>query len=318
MPPLDFVIRDTVARAADACRTLITGPTNELERRRRFIREQRALEKSLAQKCRNDFIEAAGITPKAFLKMAMQGLPHPHKSNIRYEDESATFFTVAYKGLGYRGDYSINFKDMDFEGGTVKNTGAKRGVGKRMFAQHVVSALYFGLSRVNASASLELGGYTWARAGAYIKPHDVPNTSYRLQRRLNAIVDFLDPETYSNVAELVMLAKRTDLRKIAELNKILPDIAPVWEHVHQHEISMAKPYSFYRDRKIVKGDNMTLGQFLLLGLRYEIYFNLRDPAQMSRLERFTGVPIRDRAAINREKYPRSITKRPVKPWLVMR
>lgn len=317
MPPLDFVIRDTVARAVDTCRTLITGPTATQVRYRNMHREQRALEKSLSVQCREDFIKAAGITPRTFLKMTMQGLPHPHKSDIRYEDEGTPFFTVVYEGLGYKGNYAINFAEKAFEAGTVQNTGSRRGVGRKMFAQHIVSALYLGFSRVTGTASLELGAHTWARAGAYIEPQDILRVSSILQRRLAAIADFLDPEMYSKVSEHVLLRKRTDLRKIAELDKILPNIAAIWEHVHTHEMGMPTPYSFYRERKVVKDNDMTLSQFLLLGLSYEVYFNLRDPAQMKRLEDFTGVPMRERAAINHEKYPR-VAVRPSKPWLVMR
>lgn len=317
MSRLEFAAKLALTKSAKTIRVLTGTATHEEKRLRDMHQEQRALEKSLAPQCRADFIKQAGILPEQFLRIVTQGLPQLLHADIRYEIENTSFFTVVYEGLGYKGDFSISFQENIFEGGTVQNLFAKRGTGKQMFARHGIAALYLGFSRVNGNASLEMGAHMWARAGAYIKPADIPRTSRVLERRLAEIANDLAPDVHAHAAQLVKLGHRTDLRKIAELDTVLPDIAPVWEQMHNHEISFPKSYQYYRDHKVVRGNDMTLGHFLLLGLSYDLYIDLRNPALMSRLEKFTGVPVRERVSIIREKYPRAIT-RPSKPWLVMR
>ncbi len=267
--------------------------------------EQIALEAALMPQCRVDFNRAAGMPVDRFLEMLMLDMPDAQHARVKYEDRDISFFTVEYGGDGYYHRFTMDFNKRSMEAGVIENHRPDRTTGRRMLGVSAITALYFGFNRLRVHASLEMGGYVWAKSGATISPREKTKTSAIMQTRLAMVQGQLTSVLHAQAADLIQLRHGSDLRAIAQLDHRLYGIAGVWGRACVLEKRDYTPLSFYRERGVTQGSSMTLGQFLLLGLDYPADVFLNNGAQMARVEAYTRMPIREIAAARRAQFPRA-------------
>lgn len=241
----------------------------------------------------NSAFEAVSPLPESTVcAIATMDLGSVRSVSITTVDRESGLFQMAYDGTGFDDQYTINFRHRHIGQGNMHSRLGNRRTGRRMFANRMLVGLALGMDEVLATASRDMGGYVWARAGLYVEAEGAMELSQQLFTRAGFITSELDGYASDRLMHLCNLSEPQALKALADLDDPV-DGGYLFDLALQ-ATTQAGFYTadMYRNKGYFK-DGQTLGHFMLCGLSYPAYLSLRDLAQMDTVEDYTGTPVRD-------------------------
>lgn len=248
-----------------------------------------------------------GISPKDFYDVMTTGLPDGTQIDlgIASHDLGRLRICVTYKNRDtFRDEREIDFQGQEILPGKmlIDRNHRGQGWGRQLLANYIRIGRLSGLSYIYARPSLNNGGYTWARAGLYLRtPIEYTLLKPIIKERLKALEGFIPEKHYKRALRLSELKRPESIADIAALdfdifeidaikdafesNPYLEELRSIFQNVSPKQFAAIRDAAQYCHYKNIP---FTLGRCLLAGVEWKGYIKLSDKSQLCRISAYTG------------------------------
>ena len=247
-----------------------------------------------------------GISPKDFYDVMTCGLPEGTQIRLEIDsyDQGRLRICVTYESWDTFHDIRI----IDFQGQKIlsgrmliDSKCRGRGWGRQLLANYIRIGRLCGLSYMYARPSLNNGGYTWAKAGFYLRKPFMQNTLKPIiKARLNALERFIPEEHYERALQLSELKQPESIADIAALdfdifeipgmkstlesNTYDEKLRSIFQNIHPIEFALIRDAAQYCHDKNIP---FTLGRCLLAGVEWRGFIDFNNEEQLRRIGQYT-------------------------------
>jgi hypothetical protein len=246
------------------------------------------------------FEKDAKLSFDAVSRLVTADLPEPDTKTMFRNWCQPWLYNVKFENGMFGFSLEYDFSDRIIQEVDIEKKKGERGSLRRLFAGAVASGIAIDFKQMNFVACRMMGGWIWARAGAYVRDTDKDDLSEYVQARLQVIRPYISETDFDQAMTYARFENPKDLHDLAclplRLDKV-PSIAQLFDDMHAEEYTGIENEAFddYRKMGFFKDGAITLGQFSLAGLQYDAYVDFKDDAQLQRIEDYTHVPIRQQA-----------------------
>ncbi|MCB1538543.1 MAG: hypothetical protein H6865_06060 [Rhodospirillales bacterium] len=248
------------------------------------------------------FEQVSGLPFDAVKPLLAYGLPDDTKIDIDFacsagHDDKKTSFKIGL--MAEQGDglllesLAVDFTIGILKPDIIKTYGTIRGqgYGRRALANAALFGQALGFKKIDLFASLEMGGYVWAKAGAEPAADQRYDLSRYIHAQLDRLQDVLPEAEYARAHEWGRLRHAGDLQKLAAMSY---DVSAYKDRLHEENTatrraSQTKDPEDYTNEGFFK-NGVTLGQFLLVGTIYSASIDFHETRQMKTLARYVDGP----------------------------
>jgi len=202
------------------------------------------------------------------------------------------------------GDFDLEEKTLDAGLVRVLDGHKGKGYGRTLFRNQVEFFYNCGVRMFEISASLDNGGYTWARVG--FLPDDVTDDYFQdnviapARESLDVLRPLLSKAEYKEIEKHLDFKNREDIWHIADtkidlskrLKKVFNEAAADTKEVQKLTDSLQ--YHFHKDvyrymeQQAASGGAVNIGRLLLTGTQWEGSLDMTSRKQMQRMADYTG------------------------------
>lgn len=230
-----------------------------------------------------------GISPQDFRDILIQDLPGKPEVHVQSSADGKISIELSEKDSKFYDHRSIHNNEIQAGVMTVDLKGCN--TGKRIFRNYVELGVHLQLYGFIVYAADDNGAYVWAKAGVPLLEesdfacHD--DLRKILTERLKAIRDFIDPEVYSKVENLIKLESIYDINAIADLDVVISQ-GIYFRHTDGDIINDAEEERLRHLIEFCTDNNkdFTLARYLLNGASCRGYLNFCDDIAMPRIEKY--------------------------------
>ncbi len=228
-------------------------------------------------------------------------------------------FEIKIRSLENKYEGSIKFrygrKDPAGSGFKVEDTTQSNGYGKAYFKAINELSLAMGNKALPFIAAGDNGGYTWAKAGAYINAgmmyeEELLGLKRTIKGRLCALRPYVDSEAFHKAYGLARIKTKRDISTLAQINEPLPDFFRVDDfseigkireriQVYYTRNPADRSASFVAQREVARLERafmiaasqekpMTLGRALLVKTGWIGLVDFSDKKQMEKIGDYIG------------------------------
>lgn len=237
------------------------------------------------------------------LNIVFDGTENPEFVNFNITNLLDQYFAGAifYDGLDQTPESQIEIEEESFRG---------QGLGKKWFRFLNELCLAFGHERLEFSAGLTNGGYTWARAGAHIDLSPTKHTALtqlreKIALRVEAVKPYIPNDVYHSVRTLGRVVAKDDVTRIADIDFRLSPKAcsqmEAWDGPFLDSLSAAFNHQGIDEQNKeqrhaehcvmaarVQGVPLNIGRYLLVGTVWDAVVDFSDVQQMERIGKYVG------------------------------
>lgn len=161
------------------------------------------------------------LSPSQVFSLIVRELPGVPQVSFSLDDSGALMVDLSEADDMYYDGRQVDLSDGTLDHGDVEVKSNKRnGIGKKLVRNYIEFGLHLNCHGLNVLAGNTDGAYFWARIGIPLKRDlsKYDSLRQRLDKRLEAIKNSVEPELYHQAMKLIGLNNIYDINKIARLN----------------------------------------------------------------------------------------------------